>query len=162
VIAEIVTYADYIAFSERLRRANFTEDTGGKTLTCRWHNGALTSGRQLLLLKDIAVCFNNRNGYSRVREPLKIVNKSHSVTSTLSSELVRAFVPAPLASTHFSRFNNAKNRRMGTPEKRPPERRGPSISTINPTEGEVYQIIGNRKSDKSATAAQDTSKKLSH
>jgi predicted nucleotidyltransferase len=39
VIAEIVTYADYIAFSERLRHAHFTEDTD---LTCRWHNGALT------------------------------------------------------------------------------------------------------------------------
>jgi hypothetical protein len=38
-IAEIVTYADYIAFSERLRGAHFTEDTD---LTCRWHNGALT------------------------------------------------------------------------------------------------------------------------
>lgn len=39
VIAEILTYADYIAFSERLREAHFTEDT---ELTCRWHNGALT------------------------------------------------------------------------------------------------------------------------
>jgi hypothetical protein len=39
VIAEIVTYADYIAFSERLREAHFIEDTD---LTCRWHNGALT------------------------------------------------------------------------------------------------------------------------
>jgi len=39
VIAEIVTYADYIAFSERLRRAHFTEDTD---LICRWHNGDLT------------------------------------------------------------------------------------------------------------------------
>lgn len=42
VIAEILTYADYIAFSERLREAHFTEDTGEKPLTCRWHNGALT------------------------------------------------------------------------------------------------------------------------
>lgn len=42
VIAEIVTYADYIAFSERLREANFTEDQGEKPLTCRWHNGPLT------------------------------------------------------------------------------------------------------------------------
>lgn len=33
VIADIVTYADYIAFSERLRQAHFTEDIG---LTCRW------------------------------------------------------------------------------------------------------------------------------
>jgi hypothetical protein len=38
VIAEIVTYAEYVAFSERLRQADFTEDTG---LTCRWHNDAL-------------------------------------------------------------------------------------------------------------------------
>ena len=42
VIAEIVTYADYIAFSERLRKAHFTEDAGEKPLTCRWHNGSLT------------------------------------------------------------------------------------------------------------------------
>jgi hypothetical protein len=36
VIAEIITYADYIAFSERLRDANFTEDAGEQALTCRW------------------------------------------------------------------------------------------------------------------------------
>ena len=39
VIAEIATYADYRAFSERLRRAHFTED---QELTCRWHHDALT------------------------------------------------------------------------------------------------------------------------
>ena len=49
VIAEIVTYADYIAFSERLRLAHFTEDTD---LTCRWHNGALTLD-VLALNKDV-------------------------------------------------------------------------------------------------------------
>ena len=38
VIAEIVTYADYIAFSERLRLAHFTED---EELTCRWHHEGL-------------------------------------------------------------------------------------------------------------------------
>lgn len=32
VIAEIATYADYIAFSQRLRSAHFTED---HELTCR-------------------------------------------------------------------------------------------------------------------------------
>ena len=42
VIAEIVMYADYIDFSDRLRRARFTEDAGEKPLTCRWHNGSLT------------------------------------------------------------------------------------------------------------------------
>jgi hypothetical protein len=49
VIAEIVTYADYIAFSERLRQAHFTEDTA---LTCRWHNGSLTLD-VLALNKDV-------------------------------------------------------------------------------------------------------------
>ena len=39
VIAEILTYTEYIAFSERLREAHFTED---QELTCRWHSGALT------------------------------------------------------------------------------------------------------------------------
>lgn len=39
LIAGIATYADYIAFSERLRRAHFTED---QELTCRWHHDALT------------------------------------------------------------------------------------------------------------------------
>ena len=49
VIAEIVTYADYIAFSERLREAHFTEDTD---LICRWHNGTLTLD-VLALSKDV-------------------------------------------------------------------------------------------------------------
>jgi hypothetical protein len=49
VIAEIVTYADYIAFSDRLRAAHFTEDTD---LTCRWHNGTLTLD-VLALSKDV-------------------------------------------------------------------------------------------------------------
>lgn len=49
VIAEILTYTDYIAFSERLRLARFTED---QELTCRWHNGALTLD-VLALNKDV-------------------------------------------------------------------------------------------------------------
>jgi hypothetical protein len=35
VIAEIVTYADYVVFSERLRQAGFTEDAGERPLACR-------------------------------------------------------------------------------------------------------------------------------
>ena len=42
VIAEILTYADYVDFSDRLRRVGFTEDTGEKPLACRWHNDSLT------------------------------------------------------------------------------------------------------------------------
>lgn len=52
VIAEIVTYADYIAFSERLRQSHFTEDAGERPLTCRWHNGTLTLD-VLALNKDV-------------------------------------------------------------------------------------------------------------
>jgi len=54
VIAEILTYADYIAFSERLRQAHFTEDIG---LTCRWHNGALTL--DVLALNKSVLGFTN-------------------------------------------------------------------------------------------------------
>jgi predicted nucleotidyltransferase len=39
VIAEILTYTDYVVFSERLRKAQFAED---QQLTCRWHQGTLT------------------------------------------------------------------------------------------------------------------------
>lgn len=49
VIAEILTYADYIGFSERLRRVHFTED---EQLTCRWHSGGLTLD-VLALNKDV-------------------------------------------------------------------------------------------------------------
>ena len=57
VIAEIVTYADYIAFSERLREAHFAEDAGEKPLTCRWHNGSLTI--DVLALNQEVLGFTN-------------------------------------------------------------------------------------------------------
>jgi hypothetical protein len=41
VIAEILSYFDYIAFSERLRKAQFTEDASEEPLTCRWFHGKL-------------------------------------------------------------------------------------------------------------------------
>jgi hypothetical protein len=41
VIAEIVTYADYIEFSERLRKQGFAEDTSEESPACRWRSGAL-------------------------------------------------------------------------------------------------------------------------
>jgi hypothetical protein len=57
VIAEIVTYADYIVFSERLRNAHFTEDDGEKPLTCRWHHGDLTV--DVLALNEEVLGFSN-------------------------------------------------------------------------------------------------------
>uniref|UniRef100_A0A7V4XUA1 Uncharacterized protein n=1 Tax=Acidobacterium capsulatum TaxID=33075 RepID=A0A7V4XUA1_9BACT len=57
VIAEIVTYADYIAFAERLRRAGFTEDTGEQALTCRWRKDTLIL--DVLALSREALGFTN-------------------------------------------------------------------------------------------------------
>lgn len=57
VIAEILTYADYIEFSERLRKAKFTEDSGEQPLTCRWHHGKLTL--DVLALRKEALGFTN-------------------------------------------------------------------------------------------------------
>jgi hypothetical protein len=41
VIAEILTYGDYIAFAERLRASGFSEDMSEEPLTCRWFHGGL-------------------------------------------------------------------------------------------------------------------------
>lgn len=57
VIAEIMTYADYIAFAERLRRAGFTEDTGEQALTCRWRKDSLIL--DVLALSREALGFTN-------------------------------------------------------------------------------------------------------
>ncbi len=58
VIAEIITYADYVEFSERLRQAGFTEDAGEKPLSCRWHHGNLTL--DVLPLSKEVLGFTNR------------------------------------------------------------------------------------------------------
>jgi len=58
VIAEIMTYADYMEFSERLRHAHFTEDVGEKPLTCRWYSGTLTL--DVLPLNKEVLGFTNR------------------------------------------------------------------------------------------------------
>lgn len=81
VIAEIVTYADYIAFSDRLRAAHFTEDTD---LTCRWHNGTLTLD-VLALSKDV-LGFTNIWYESALR---------HASTVTLSRRQAIRVITAP-------------------------------------------------------------------
>ena len=52
-----MTYADYIAFAERLRRAGFTEETGEQALTCRWRKDALIL--DVLALSREALGFTN-------------------------------------------------------------------------------------------------------
>jgi len=81
VIAEIVTYADYIAFSERLRAAYFTEDTD---LTCRWHHGSLTLD-VLALSKDVL-------GFTNVWYEAAL---RHSSTVTLSRSQAIRVITAP-------------------------------------------------------------------
>ena len=41
VISEIVSYADYAVFSERLRALGFTEDSREGAPLCRWQHGEL-------------------------------------------------------------------------------------------------------------------------
>src|SRR5450631_1992339 len=81
VIAEIVSYADYIAFSERLREAHFTEDEG---LTCRWHHGALTV--DVLALNEEVLGFTNIWYESALR---------HASTVTLPSGRAIRAITAP-------------------------------------------------------------------
>jgi hypothetical protein len=58
VIAEIITYTDYIAFSDKLRAADFTEDTGEHPITCRWHSGPLIL--DVMAIDKQALGFTNR------------------------------------------------------------------------------------------------------
>lgn len=57
VIAEISTYADYIAFSERLRTNHFIEDHSEGAPACRWRNDKLIL--DVLPLDQEALGFTN-------------------------------------------------------------------------------------------------------
>jgi len=58
VIAEILTYPDYIAFSERLLRSGFVEDMGEKPLACRWRSEGLII--DVLPLDERVLGYTNR------------------------------------------------------------------------------------------------------
>jgi len=98
VIAEIVTYADYIAFSERLRKVHFTEDEGEHPLTCRWHNGGLTLD-VLALSEEVlglpatgtATCWGNclrhpRSGRLRAINTAVLFRKDRDIESSVRSD----------------------------------------------------------------------------
>lgn len=58
MIAEIISYADYVIFSERLRKLGFTEDSSEDAPICRW-----TSGKAILdvmPLDEKILGFSNR------------------------------------------------------------------------------------------------------
>jgi hypothetical protein len=58
VIAEITTYLDYIAFSERLRSKGFAEDDRKGAPLCRWLHGGLIL--DVMPLDDKVLGFGNR------------------------------------------------------------------------------------------------------
>lgn len=58
VIAEIVSYADYVVFSDRLRGLDFDEDTREGAPVCRWRRGELTL--DVMPLDDKILGFSNR------------------------------------------------------------------------------------------------------
>ncbi len=71
VIAEILTYVDYIAFSERLRKAQFTEDTSEEPLTCRWFHGKLKL--DVLALSKEVLGYTNIWYESALHHPISFV-----------------------------------------------------------------------------------------
>ena len=94
VIAEIITYADYVEFSERLRQARFTEDVGEKPLACRWHHGNLTL--DILPLSKEVLGFTNR-WYAPALE--------HATTLTLpSGESIRVITAPFFLGTKMEAF----------------------------------------------------------
>ena len=58
VIAEIGSYAEYTAFSERLRGLGFKEDSREGAPLCRWTHGALTL--DVMPLDPQVLGFSNR------------------------------------------------------------------------------------------------------
>lgn len=57
-ITEITSYADYAAFSERLRELGFFEDTSKGAPLCRWRNGGTTL--DVMPLNEEILGFSNR------------------------------------------------------------------------------------------------------
>lgn len=57
-ITEITSYADYNAFSERLRELGFAEDTSEGAPLCRWRNGDTTL--DVMPLNEEILGFSNR------------------------------------------------------------------------------------------------------
>jgi len=57
-ITEITSYADYVIFSERLRKLGFTEDTSEGAPLCRWLNG--DTRLDVMPLDENILGFSNR------------------------------------------------------------------------------------------------------
>jgi hypothetical protein len=70
VISEIVSYADYAMFSERLRALGFTEDSGEGAPLCRWQHGELVL--DVMPLDASILGFSNRWYADALRTALEV------------------------------------------------------------------------------------------
>lgn len=85
VIAEIVSYAEYVAFSERLRALGLKEDTREGAPVCRWCRGELTL--DVMPLDATVLGFSNRWYPDALRDAEKLA---------LPSGLMLRVITAPL------------------------------------------------------------------
>ncbi len=85
VIAEIVSYADYVAFSERLRALGLEEDSREGAPLCRWRHGELTL--DVMPLDATILGFSNRWYPEALRDAEKL---------PLPSGLLLRVITAPL------------------------------------------------------------------
>ncbi len=74
VISEITSYAEYVAFSERMRRLGFEEDASEGAPLCRWRRGALIV--DVMPLDEKILGFSNRWYADALRSATEIQLKS--------------------------------------------------------------------------------------
>jgi predicted nucleotidyltransferase len=99
VIAEIVTYAEYIAFSERLREAGFVENDSEAPLTCRWNHGALTL--DVLAVSEEVLGFSNLWYATALRHA--------SAVTLLSGQRIRVITAPLFLGTKMEAFHGRGN-----------------------------------------------------
>ncbi len=88
VIAEIVSYPDYVAFSERLRARGLEEDTREGAPVCRWRRGELTL--DVMPLDSSILGFSNRWYPDVLRGSEKFALASGSLLRVITAPLFLA------------------------------------------------------------------------
>jgi hypothetical protein len=88
VIAEIVSYPDYVAFSERLRALGLEEDTREGAPVCRWRRGEFTL--DVMPLDAAILGFSNRWYPDVLRDADELMLPSGMLLRVISSPLFLA------------------------------------------------------------------------
>jgi hypothetical protein len=99
VIAEIISYVDYIAFSERLRKIGFTEDDRPEAPTCRWLHGEL--------ILDVMPTYNGALGFSN--RWYKDVLQSAQTVALPNGASIRAITAPYFLGTKIEAFRGRGN-----------------------------------------------------